>query len=324
VWFLAQIYAPLCGGVLLGVGVSALLGRLGARSPRHLPWQAQTPLWLGRFLFWLGVPGSLIHFLRQTDLSGGVWIAPVMAWVTFMVAFGLAWGWLQIQAQPWPSTTKGIFLLSSMVGNTGYIGYPIILLLPQLGTAYFGWAVFYDLLGTFFGAYGLGAMIGAYYGQGIGQGRSLSPWRQSLDALVRAPTFPAFALGLLLRPVSFPHWLDRGLQGFAWSMVMLSLVLMGMRLQQLRSWQKIRPALMATLIRMAIAPAVIGVLLTLLGWRGAPRLVMVLQAAMPAAFATLVLAETFDLDRDLAVTCLGVSSAVLLATLPLWLWLFPV
>lgn len=107
-------------------------------------------------------------------------------------------------------------------------------------------------------------------------------------------------------------------------MVMLSLVLMGMRLQQLRSWQNLRPALMSTLIRMAIAPVIIGVLLTLLGWQGAPRLVIILQSAMPAAFANLVLAETFDLDRDLAVTCLGVSSALLLVTLPLWLGLFPV
>lgn len=281
-------------------------------------------MWLGQFLFWVGVPGSLLHFLRQTDLSGGVWIAPVMAWVTFIVALGLAWAWLQIRADAWPKAVKGAFLVSSMVGNTGYIGYPIILLLPQLGTTYFGWAVFYDLLGTVFGAYGLGAMIGAYYGQGVGQARSLSPWRQSLMALVRAPTLPAFGLGLLLRTVSFPDWLDQGLQGFAWSMVMLSLVLMGMRLQQLRSWHRVRPALMATLIRMAIAPSLIGLLLTIFGVAGAPRLVIILQSAMPTAFATLVLAETFDLDRDLAVTCLGVSSAMLLITLPLWLWLFPV
>jgi len=324
VWFLAQIYLPLGGGVLVGIVASALLGRLQEPASDHPAWQYQVPLYLGQFLFWVGVPGSLIHFLRQTDLSGGVWVAPVMAWVTFGVAVGLAWGWLQVRAGQWPLAAKGTFLLSAMVGNTGYIGYPVILLLPQLGTPYFGWAVFYDLLGTVFGAYGLGAMIGAYYGQGIGQARSLSPWRQSLNALVRAPTLPAFALGLLLRPVPLPRWLDLALQGFAWSMVMLSLVLMGMRLQQLRSWSRVQPALIASLIRMVIAPAVIGGLLTLLGFGGAPRLVIVLQAAMPSAFATLVLAETFDLDRDLAVTCLGVSSTLLLLTLPVWLGIFPV
>lgn len=327
-WFLVQIYLPLGGGVLAGVIASWLLGRLQprlpARSPQARSWQYRVPVDLGKFLFWVGVPGSLIHFLRQTDLSGGVWLAPVMAWVTFGVALLLAWAWIQASSQDWPNPAKGTFLLSAMAGNTGYIGYPVILLLPQLGITYFGWAVFYDLLGTVFGAYGLGAMIGAYYGQGTGQARSLSPWQQSLIALISAPTLPAFVVGLLLRPVPFPTWLDRGLQGFAWSMVMLSLVLMGMRLQQLQSGNRVQSALIASLIRMAIAPAIIGGLLTLFGVTGAPRLVIVLQAAMPSAFASLVLAETFDLDRDLAVTCLGVSSTLLLVTLPLWLGLFPV
>ena len=96
------------------------------------------------------------------------------------------------------------------------------------------------------------------------------------------------------------------------------------QLQQLRSWRQVPPALQATVIRLAIAPALVGVLLTLVSITGAPRLVIVLQAGMPSAFATLVLAETFNLDRDLAVTCVGVSSALLLLTLPLWLWWFPV
>lgn len=323
-WFLAQIYVPLCGGVLVGIVASLLLGASPVKRRFRRSLQQQVPIFLGRFLFWVGVPGSLIHFLRKADLSGGVWVSPVMAWVAFGVSLLLAWIWLQVQFQKWADPSKGTFLIGAMVGNTGYIGYPVILLLPQLGTEYFGWAVFYDLLGTVFGAYGLGIMIGAHYGRGVGEARSLTPWQQSLKALVTAPTFPAFLIGLLLRPVTLPLWLDRGLQGFAWSMVMLSLVLMGMRLQQLRSWSQVPPAIAATSLRMLVAPLVVGLILTLVGLGAAPRLVVVLQAGMPSALATLVLTETFNLDRDLAVTCVGVSSAALLLTLPLWLTLFPV
>jgi predicted permease len=50
--------------------------------------------------------------------------------------------------------------------------------------------------------------------------------------------------------------------------------------------------------------------------------VMVLQMGMPPALATLVIAETFNLDRDLAVTILAMGMIVLLFTLPMWLWLF--
>lgn len=322
-WFLAQIYVPLCGGVLVGILLSFTLGRLEWRQRSQRSLQYQLPAYLGQFLFWIGVPGSLIHFLRKTDLSGGVWLSPAMAWVAFLTSLLLAWLWLQVRADTWLQPTKGAFLLSAMVGNTGYIGYPVILLLPQLGTTYFGWAVFYDLLGTVFGAYGLGVMLGAHYGRGVGEARSLTPWQQSLAALLKSPTLPAFVVGLLLRPVELPQLFDLFLQGFAWSMVMLSLVLMGMRLQQLRSWGKVPPAIVATILRMLIAPVVVGLILTALGVTGPARLVIVLQAGMPSALATLVLTETFNLDRDLAVTCVGVSSAALLLILPLWLISFP-
>jgi hypothetical protein len=44
--------------------------------------------------------------------------------------------------------------------------------------------------------------------------------------------------------------------------------------------------------------------------------------AMPPAFATLVLAEVYDLDRNLSVTALAAGSTGLLLTLPIWLMLF--
>lgn len=73
---------------------------------------------------------------------------------------------------------------------------------------------------------------------------------------------------------------------------------------------------------MLLVPLVIGSILPLFGLTGEPARVMVLQTAMPPAFATLVVAETFELDRDLAVTAVAGGTIALLFTLPLWLWLF--
>jgi predicted permease len=73
---------------------------------------------------------------------------------------------------------------------------------------------------------------------------------------------------------------------------------------------------------MVVVPLVMGYSLRSFGITGLPHLVIVLQMAMPPAFATLVIAEAYDLDRDLAVTTLAMGSGVILLTLPLWLWLF--
>jgi predicted permease len=95
-----------------------------------------------------------------------------------------------------------------------------------------------------------------------------------------------------------------------------------MRLALLKSWRSLPQAGMSLGIKMLIVPLILGTILPLFGITGAIAKVIVLQMAMPPAFATLVIAETFNLDRDLAVTALAAGAILLLVTLPVWLWLF--
>jgi predicted permease len=140
--------------------------------------------------------------------------------------------------------------------------------------------------------------------------------------VLRNPIILAFGAGLLLKLVWLPAWADASLYAIAWGVVMLSLVLMGMRIQQITSWHHLQSAFVVIGIKMLILPLVVGLGLTALGVDGPPRLIMILQAGMPCAFSNLVLAEAYELDRDLSVTCVGLSSIILVLTLPLWLWGF--
>ncbi|WP_370583933.1 AEC family transporter [Oxynema sp. CENA135] len=311
---LLEIYTQLGGLALLGF----ILGRL-------LP--PRIPMYVGQFLFWIGVPVSVFAFVRRTDLSGSIWLAPAIAWGAILLGGALGWLWLQVRPRWQPpnavksapmytvdTPSQGSFLLAAMVGNTGYIGYPVTLTL--VGEKYFGWALFYDLFGTVIGAYGLGVAIAARFGEG-----DKNPW-QVAAATVRNPTLFALALGLLVRSQPFPAAIESGLQTFAWGSISGALVLLGMRLSRLRSWSSLKPAAVSLGIKMLVVPAIVGALLTGFGLRGMPQLVMVLQVAMPPAFANLVLAETYQLDRDLTVTALAVGSVGFLVTLPLWLLLF--
>lgn len=362
---LIKLYIQLGGGVLLGW----ILGRALPKT---------VPTVIGRFLFWIGVPVSIIAFLRHADLSGAIWIAPVAAWMAILLGAGLAWVWIQgcwrilpenllalaqryislskaehellpacsdaetcshsrsdraqarrslvqdrlwagkslkkYNSNSWSKPVQGSFLLASMVGNTGYLGYPVILAL--VGEKYFGWALFYDMLGTTIGAYGLGVLLAARFG-GVAQ----SHW-QLVRAILQNPALWSLGLGLGFRQIPLPELAERSLQGFAWSAIALSLVLIGMRLSQLKSGGYLRQASMSLAIKMLLVPLILGIGLFLLGITGSPLLVIVLQMAMPPAFATLVLAEVYNLDRDLSVTTLAIGSIGLLLTLPIWLFLF--
>jgi malate permease and related proteins len=299
---LIQLYLKLISGVLVGW----CLGRL---CPPSLPEK------IGHFLFWIGVPLSIIAFLRQTDLSGQIWLAPVVAWVASILGVAIAWGWLKgrkILVNDPPA--RGSLLLASMVGNTGYLGYPITLAI--VGETYFAWALFYDLLGTLLAAYILGVLVAAYYG---GQDKE---YKSLLTSLINNPALWSLAIGLVLKLFTFPPIVERGLVLSGWSMIVLCLVLLGMRLSQIHSWQLIPKVSISLIIKMLLVPLFLGLILAQFGIAGSPLLVLVLQMAMPPAFATLVLSEAFDLDREFTVTALAGGAVVLLVMLPFWLFLF--
>ncbi len=297
---LLNLYCPLVGWTLLGW----LIGR-------YLPETASTQL--GRCLFWFGVPVSILAFLRGADLSGEVWIAPIIAWAAILLGAGLAWLWSYHQPT-WSKPTQGSFLLASMVGNTGYLGFPIALALG--GQQLFAWALFYDLLGTTWGAYGLGVVLASRLGQGT-QSRS-----QLTLALLKNPALWSFALGLASRDVPLPGFLEASLHQAGWSAIVLALILIGMRLSQLPSLSRLNSATVCLGIKMIVVPLTVSLSLPFLPISEAAKHTIVLQMAMPPAFATLVLAETYGLDRPLAVTALAVGSIWLVFLLPVWLWLF--
>jgi predicted permease len=300
-----ELYLRLVGLILIGF----ILGR-------KLPGSAS--IYIGQFLYWVGVPIGIIGFLLQTDLSGQIWIAPIIAHLAIFMGALLAWLGIQVQANfttsvP-PRATQGSLILAAMVGNTGYLGFPITL--AMVGKEYFAWALFYDMLGSLFGAYGLGVVLAAKFGNNI-QNRI-----QVAKVIFINPALWSFVFGLLLRQVALPESVVFLLEKLAWSTVALSLMLIGMRLSQLNSWTKLPQAGTSIFIKMVLVPLILGSTLSLFGVTGKAAQVIVLQMAMPPALATLVIAETFDLDRDLAVTALAMGMIVLLFTLPLWLWLF--
>lgn len=321
-----QLYLPIVGAVLTGASISFLLKTLSRWGRISAYWPLRLPHWLGRFLFLVGVPISVVNFIRKADLSGGIWLAPIAAWIAILLGLLFASLWTQIHRDQWAIATQSSFSELCLVGNTSFLGFPVILLLPQLGPNYFAWALLYDILGTFFGAYGLGVILAARArcGQHATEHplpMSPSPWPM-LREVITNPCLIAFFIGLALRAVPFPPWLTYALNFFAWSVIMTALALIGIRLQQLDSWRNLQTAGAAVAIKMLLVPMVIGMGLTAIGVYGPARLALVLQASMPCAFATLVIAEAYDLDRSLVVTALGLSSLSLIFMIPFWVWGF--
>ncbi|ELS34009.1 MULTISPECIES: AEC family transporter [Pseudanabaena] len=329
------LYVRLIGWTLLGY----VLGRL-------LPKIYTT--YLGKLLLFGFVPISIISFLRQTDLSGWIVIAPTTAWVAILVGAGLAWIWIDLglsderfkklsrgitaqeknfdnsptsgkalaEESAWSGATQGSFLLAMTLGNTAFMGYPVSLAL--VGPQYFAWSLFYDLIGSTIAAYSVGIALASRFGSMSSNQQVPNPF----ISMAKTPALWSLPIGLGMRFIPLPTVVTSSMNAIAWTTVTLSLVMIGMQLSQLKTLRNVKQALTCLSIKMLLTPLVVGTGLMFFGVTGEPRMAMVLQMGMPPAFSTLVIAQAYNLDRDLTVTTLAFGVVLLLFTIPIWLWLF--
>ena len=337
------VYLPIITAALVGVLLSLGLARSG-RMVRDQPVQELLPDVLARFLYLVGIPIGVANFIRKAEFNSSVWISPVIAWSAVLLAIFLSWHFLKGSAKPRSKSTKASFTLLSYLGNTSYLGFPVILLLPQLGPQYFSSAVLYDILGTLVAGYGLGVFFAGQASRNTDEGNTASFTRSSsieggsaisatkrggagalLDALTEVaknPTFYAFFVGLYLKTLTIPEWIVSGLGAIAWSSIMVALVVMGMRIQQLSSKLNLKLAIQPVLIKTILVPLVLAAALTGFGLEGPQRLVLILQSAMPCGFISLILAENYGLDVELTVASILLSCIVFAFMLPVWVTLF--
>jgi predicted permease len=287
---LVMLYVRLIGWTLLGYVLGKLLPKI-------------FPTYLGKALLFVGVPISIVSFLRQADLSGWIVIAPTTAWVAILVGAGLAWIWIDLgvsderfsklskgitareknletnpsmeatleQESAWSGATQGSFLLAMTLGNTAFMGYPVSLAL--VGPQYFAWSLFYDLIGSTIAAYSVGIALASRYGSMSSGQKKPNPF----VSMAKTPALWSLPIGVGMRFVPLPTIISGGMITIAWTTVTLSLVMIGMQLSQLKTLRNVKKALTCISIKMLLTPLVVGTGLMFFGVTGEPRMAMVLQ-----------------------------------------------
>lgn len=326
---------------------------------------ASFPRFLGRSLYWVGVPLEILALTRRSSFSFQASVVPLVTIATLLGGLGLVWLTLQLlnrikgiqpiffhassidadscsdfsspdsssasscpasscpelslsksthSSFPAPST-KGSFLLSAILANTGFVGLAIV---PAFVSApYLSWVVLYSVTHNIIGSYGMGVWVASSFGRSSSAARG---WRQVWDMLT-VPSLWAFGVGSATQSIALPALLDQGLQASVSVIIPIALLLMGIRISQLQGWKSLKIALIPASFKAILLPGLVALATTLAGISGDARLVLVLMSGMPTAFAGLILAEEYDLDRELIASSIVLTTGSLILTIPLWLWL---
>lgn len=267
------------------------------------------PAVLNSFIIHVSLPALTLLYVHDLHISGDIGLMAAMGWLLFILSAGfffLVGRWLNL-----PRSTVGALILMGGLGNTSFVGLPMI-------EAYYGHqgltsGVIVDQLGSFLALSTLGITVAGLYSSG----------RPSVAEIVKRialfPPFIALVAALLLIPVSYPEWLMAVLQRLGNTLAPLALLAVGFQLRLGHLAGNGRNLALGLAFKLVLAPLVLFLIyVPLLGAHGQAIQITLFEAAMPPMIAAAIIATEHDLDPPLATLMVAVGLVLSFFTLAIW------
>jgi len=286
--------------------VCLALGLLVARLASIPP---GTPAAINFWVLNVALPALVLVQVSRLQSDASLLFPALAPWLV-IVGAALIFPWLG-RRQGWSKGTVGALVLSCGLGNTAFMGLPMIEALR--GESALGAAIIADQLGSFLALSTAGIALAAHYA-----GRSTHP----AELLRRVTTFPAFialVVAILVRAAGgWPSWCLDVLARLGDTLTPLALFSVGL---QFRFGHVVEhaPRIAAGLSwKLLLAPMIVLAIAHLFGVSGLAAPVTVLQCAMAPMISAGLLAEQHGLDPALANAVVSVGIVLSLLTVPLW------
>jgi predicted permease len=289
---------------LILVVVFVLLGMFFRRLEAFPRDSAQT---LNMFVLYVSLPALILVKVPKIVFSREIIVPILVAWGILL--FSVALVLLAARLWRWPRSIVGVLLIAVPLGNTGFVGIPIIQ--AFFGEAGIPYLIIYDQLGTvmIFSTYG--SLILAIYGRGS----SLNLPAIARRILLFPPTI-AFAIGLAARTWPYPAKLEQVLQNVSLTLVPLVMTAIGLQLRLRLPSRVIFPLGFGLGVKLLAAPLTVLAACHLAGLSGRGVNVSIIEAGMPPMVMAGALAVVAGMDAELAIAMVGVGIVLSFATLP--------
>ena len=293
--------------LLVACFVLGMLLRHSGRLPDNAPSA------LNGFVVNVSLPALTLVTVHNLTLDTRLAFAALMAWIVFGV--GAAFFWVLARAMQLKRATTGALMLTGGLGNTSFIGLPMIE--SWYGPEWLGVGIVADQLGSYFVLATLGLVVAGVYSTGV----RFNPKAVAKKILSFAP-FVSLLLALALMPVAYPEWLETLLKRLGTTLVPLALVSVGYQLRLSAISGRLKVLCVGLGFKLFIAPvAILLIYAGVLGLRGPIIQVTVFEAAMGPMIGAAIVAMDNDLDPSLVTLMVGIGIPLSFLTLPGWWWL---
>ena len=209
---------------LLLLGFCFLLG-CSLRASGRLPDNA--PATLNAFIINVSLPALTLHYVHAMHIDTALIWPVVMPWIVF--ALGAAFFWAAGRAFKLPRATCGGLMLYGSLGNTSFVGLPMIE--AFYGAGYLATGLLIDQFGSYLALSTVGILVAGLYSSGSSGFDLHGTFRRC----VRFPPLVAIVAAILLIPFDYPPELDNLLVRLGGTLAPLALISVGfqMRLRHL-------------------------------------------------------------------------------------------
>ena len=290
---------------LLVILVCLAIGLLLQRSSR-LP--ESMALSLNTYVIYVALPALILFEIQRLTLDARALLPIVFAWL--MMFASALFIWFGAKRAGWSRSITGALMLTVPLGNTGFLGIPLIEAL--LGKEAIPYAILYDQFGTFIALNTYGSFVAAYYSGNITSGKNL------VRVIVSFPPFIALIFAFISLPLHFSSWFSTVLERISSTLVPMVMVAVGLQWRLRLEREFVGPLALGLVATLVLTPLLAWTILHLLGIANLAAQVVILEAAMPAMISAGVLAINYQLAPRLASSLVGYSLLLSLGTV--WAW----
>lgn len=291
---------------LLIIFLSLLLG-LGLRRIKSVPENA--PQTLNQIILYVALPALIFKSIPGLHWNPELMALCLVPWFLFFLAWGV------FAKTTWSDEIKGALILTAGLGNTAFIGFPVIEAL--YGTEGLRYAIFLDQPGTFLIVSSMGLVVANKYSAGVLRKRDLAL------RIILFPPFLSFTIALILTSLG---WKPSGtgeviLDRLAGMLTPLALISVGLQLRLGDIRTEGRYLYAGLLFKLIISPLIILGFMKALNLTGTFGRVAVMEAAMAPMVTSTIVAQANNLRPKLAGLMLGLGVPLSFFTLLLWKWI---
>lgn len=269
---------------------------------------------LNQFVIYVALPALAFFYIPKIKISTDLLYPLAIAWIGFALSF-LFFYTIGKQLN-WSNKLIGCLIITAGLGNTSFVGFPIIEAL--YGDEGLKTAIIVDQPGTFVVMATLGLITAAIFSKGVANPKEIA------SKILLFPPFLGFAAAIAMNifKLDFAENIQPVFQKLGATVTPVALFSVGLQLKIDKRSQHWKFLSLGLFFKLFITPAVFFLLYRIiLGGNGLAIDVSILESAMAPMITGAILASNYGLKPKLSSMMVGIGIPLSFLTLVFWYYI---